>query len=988
LQFILIFFLLLDSIITHLKKYILTLSVIFISSLANSQPWNANIKTENPTFFDYQNAFNEYWQGREPGKGEGYKQFKRWEWFWEQRVGLSGQFPPADINYTEWQKFISKSKIYKASPVNTNWTFIGPNTTPGGYNGLGRLNCVTFHPTDPNTLWVGSPGGGIWKTTNLGVNWTPLSDYNGVLGVSSIVVNPIHTDSIYIATGDGDKGSLWGMTGGPQGDNKSIGILLSTDGGLTWKPTGMSWAIAEAKLISKLIMDPLNSRHLLFASSDGVYITDDAGATWVKKQSGYFMDIAFCPGNSKVVYATTSSYSGSGKLYKSADGGNTFKQTFVQAHASRITIGTTEANKKKVQLLVSDKDKGKFGGIYESLDTGNTFTLKSDTGSVNILSSAHDGKGKSGQGWYDLAYTISPWDESKVMVGGVNLWKSIDSAATFKINTMWVGGTKSNPNNVQVTHADKHFLAYNPLNGYLFDCNDGGIYYSKNEGTSWTDISNGLGIMQLYRMSITESDTNLVLIGAQDNGTKIRRETVWYESTGGDGMHCAIDPVETDIFYTGIQYGKINRTDYDGTTVISDNILNKPRGAWVTPYVIDPNDHNTLYAGYKMIYKSTDRGDTWVKICDSLWKPNHVMNLAVYEGNSQIMYAADYYKIYKTINGGTTWTFISSTNLPITRIVIHPKNPHMIYYSVSSYVASGKVYKINTLGTGADKTFNLTFNLPNVAINCIVYDKQSKEGLYIGTDVGTFYKDTSMGEWLPLNSNMPNVVVTDLSINYKHRLLYAATFGRGIWKTSIKVNSKFIGPYIEAIEPGDNSVKINPKSQLILYFNEPVKKGSGIISIFETNVEKQRINVNSDSVVIEGNKVVITPAEFTLGKLEYVRFPKGTFLDLDNNEHKGILSNTEWNFTITTSTNIENISANNPVIVYPNPSNGLVHVQTLANVPVKAIRIYNYLGGLVFEQNIFENTCCDIDLKQLPAGLYNFVIEIENQQIIKHILIN
>jgi hypothetical protein len=162
----------------------------------------------------------------------------------------------------------------------------------------------------------------------------------------------------------------------------------------------------------------------------------------------------------------------------------------------------------------------------------------------------------------------------------------------------------------------------------------------------------------------------------------------------------------------------------------------------------------------------------------------------------------------------------------------------------------------------------------------------------------------------------------------------------------------------------------------------------GIISIFETNVEKQRINVNSDSVVIEGNKVVITPAEFTLGKLEYVRFPKGTFLDLDNNEHKGILSNTEWNFTITTSTNIENISANNPVIVYPNPSNGLVHVQTLANVPVKAIRIYNYLGGLVFEQNIFENTCCDIDLKQLPAGLYNFVIEIENQQIIKHILIN
>jgi hypothetical protein len=165
-----------------------------------------------------------------------------------------------------------------------------------------------------------------------------------------------------------------------------------------------------------------------------------------------------------------------------------------------------------------------------------------------------------------------------------------------------------------------------------------------------------------------------------------------------------------------------------------------------------------LYAGYKAIYKTTDQGNTWTPICDSLWKPNFVINISVAVGNSQIIYASDYYKIYKTTNGGTSWTLVISGSLPITSIKIHPTNPHLIYYTVSSYTATAKVFKINTLATGVNKTFNLTLNLPNVAVNCMTFDKESKEGLYIGTDIGTFYKDTAMGAWEALNANMPNVV--------------------------------------------------------------------------------------------------------------------------------------------------------------------------------------------------------------------------------------
>lgn len=970
-----------------MKKIIPFLLLTLFGSIAIAQPWNANITNPNPNFFDIQKAFNDYWQGITPEKGEGYKPFKRWEWFWEQRVGQSGEFPPVDINYTEYQKFISKQVLYKASPIKTQWSFLGPATTPSGYNGLGRLNCVAFHPTDTNIMYVGSPGGGIWKTNDFGKSWTPLSDFNAVLGVSSIAINPNFPDSIYIATGDGDRGSLFGLTGGPQGDNKSIGILVSSDGGQTWKPTGMNWNIFDTKLISKVLMNPKNSKHLVAATSDGVYVTTDAGITWIKKQAGYFMDIAFCPGNANIVYATTYDYNGNARMYKSTNGGNTFKQTFVKALAARITIGVTEANPAKVQLLVADKKDGKFGGIHQSLDTGNTFKIKYDTGKINILSSAYDGKNRRGQGWYDLAFSISPTNENLVFVGGVNNWKSINGCDSFKINTMWTGSKSQNPKGIQITHADKHFMAYNPLSGYLFDCNDGGIYYSKNEGVSWTDLSAGLGISQFYKIAVTESDTNIVLGGTQDNGSRVRRGQKWYEASGGDGMDCIIDPQLPNIMYTTSQNGKIFRLDENGQTTISDSIKDKPKGAWVTPYVLDPNDTKTIYAGFKAIYKSTNRGNSWIPICDSIWRPNYVIHVEVAPTNSQIIYASDFYKVYKTTNGGGKWTFITSTTNPISCLKVHPFNPDVFYYTNSNYTETAKVFRINSVAPANEKITNLTFNLPNVAINCIEYDKQSKEGLFIGTDIGTFYKDTSMTEWEMLNANMPNVVITDLDINYKDRILYAATFGRGIWKTGIKINSKLIGPFTTGVEPGDNSSKINPKSQLIVYFSEPIKKGIGIISIFENNVETQKINVNSDSVVVEGNRIVVTPAEFGLGKAEYVKFPQGTFLDFDNNEHRGILNATDWNFTIATDIKVENVSLGNAITVFPNPSTGMVTIKTQPTVQLENISIYNMLGKLVFEKNAITPDCCEINLGYFAKGLYDIVLDVEGKSISKRLLL-
>ncbi len=971
-----------------MKKIFLLIWGFLSSLLIHSQPWNANIKSENANFYDIKSAFEDYWADKIPLKGEGYSAFKRWEWFWEQRVGLSGQFPPADINYTEYKKFVNRQALYKAAPFKTNWSFLGPSVTPSGYNGLGRLNCVAFHPTDSNTFWVGSPAGGIWKTVDFGKSWKALSDYNLVLGVSSIAVNPLHPDSIYIATGDGEKGSLFGLTGGPQGDNKSIGVLLSPDGGITWKTTGLAWDIFEVKLISKIIMNPNNSKNLLVATSDGVYMTFDGGTIWTKRQAGYFMDISFCPNHPNIIYAATYDYFGNAKLFRSADGGFNFAQTFVKPLASRITIATTAANPAKVILLIADKKDGKFGGIHLSLDTGKTFSIAYDTSKKNLLSSAYDAKTKRGQGWYDLACVISPVNEDLVMVGGVNNWKSIDGADSFFINTMWTGSKSQNPIGIQVTHADKHMLTYSPVNKYLFDCNDGGIYFSRNNGASWTDLSEGLGITQFYKMAITEADTNIVLGGTQDNGARVRRGTKWYEASGGDGMECIIDPLEPNIMYTSYAYGRLYRIDQDGQTTISDHIKDKPKGAWVSPFMLDPANNKTIYAGFKAIYRSDDRGETWVPICDSLWRPNYVIHLKVCPTNSNIIYASDYYKIYKTIDGGKKWNLITTSSNPISGLMIHPRNPDMFYYTNSNYVASSKVFRINSAVFGNDRINNLTFNLPNIAVNCIVYDEGSTEGLFIGTDVGVFYKDTSMVQWELLNNNLPNVVVTDLDINNKDRLLYAATFGRGIWKSRIQVNPKLLAPFTTRLEPPDNSAKINPNSQLIIYFNEKMKKGKGTLRIFEDNIERQTITVESDSVVMEGNRAVVTPAPFSFGKNVYVAYAKGTFLDFDNNEHRGINVSTDWNFTITNNLSLADPNAIEKIKVYPNPSKGLVYIDKHNEFIIKDIKIYNALGQRVNFEKLSSDNRVEINLSSLTEEIYNLQVEGENQTINYHLILN
>ena len=221
------------------KIYLLTIFLLFINIL-KAQHWTDLLTSNDPTFFEIQDAFNKYWDpydvinGRyiENGiekKAYGWKQFKRWEWYWELRVDVNGLFPKSDINYTEWQNYLENSDNLNNSS-SSNWVYSGSNSSVGGYAGVGRLNCIAFHPTNANIFWVGSPAGGLWKTNDGGQTWSTNTDDLPVLGISDIAIDNSNPNIIYIATGDGDRSFC--LSNGA-GDTKSIGVLKSIDGGIT-----------------------------------------------------------------------------------------------------------------------------------------------------------------------------------------------------------------------------------------------------------------------------------------------------------------------------------------------------------------------------------------------------------------------------------------------------------------------------------------------------------------------------------------------------------------------------------------------------------------------------------------------------------------------------------------------------------------------------------------------------------------------------------
>ncbi len=765
-----------------MKKITLLIAFLAINvsfaQFNESAPWIKNLKKyispqemqqrkQQPqlfTFYEVQEAFNTYWETHDKNKkGSGYKPFKRWEYQVESEVNVNGYLPTAQDKWNAWEaknNFSTASKSVLADQ--SNWQPVGPFTTVGTGSwstGQARVNVVLVDPNNAanstNIWYVGTPAGGIWKSTDNGSSWIPLTDKLPQIGVSGIAVDYNDSDTIYIATGDDDAG-----------DSQSVGVWKSTDGGTTWNATGLNPGNSPTSM-NDIYMHPTNSNVLWVATNNGVYKTTDAGVNWNQTLAGDIKDIKLRPGNPNFIYVVTSN-----KFYKSTNSGTTFSQvsTGLPANSGRLVIDVTPANSGYVYVL-SVKTDWTIQGLYRSTNSGNSFTARNTT--TDILEST--------QGWYDLALGVSDVNANQVYVGCLNIWRSNNGGTNFtKINN-W-----SAPLGSAYTHADIHFLrAYN---GIMYAGTDGGVYSSNDNGATFENHTFGIQASQLYKIAVSTTNVNKMVGGLQDNGGHAFNSTTGQSRNyyGADGMDTAVDPTNENIFYGFIQSGGGPYISTDAGATLSGSVTKPENGNWVTPMAI--NSVGKLYGGYEKLFRLD--GTTWVELADfNAFTTDRCDLLEIAPSDDTIMYAVVDNVLKRSTNSGVTFTNIETFGSDVKGIGVHQTNPNIVWITTSG-VGRGVFKTTNGL---AGATFNnVTSNLPTAGVGEYFTDivhqaNHTDNPVFLATGLGVYRLDDTSINWEPFFVNLPNTQVTDLEINIIDESITAATYGRGVWRSSIPV---------------------------------------------------------------------------------------------------------------------------------------------------------------------------------------------------------
>lgn len=770
------------------KLYLFVLVLLFSLQLSSQTPgdtanvpyWQGMMQDFSINYYSTVSAFNKYYENRAIEPHTGYKTFKRWEAYWSTRVDGNGNFPANDALWIAYYDYFGNGNSNSTFSTSGNWVPLGPVTLPanitGQPNGNGRLNAIEFHPTDSNKIWVGAPQGGLWTSNDGGLTWTSNTDNLPTLGVSSILVDRNNPNIIYIGTGDRDGG-----------DSPGLGIMKSTNGGSTW--TQINSGIGNVT-VGMMVMNKFNSNIIEVAASNGIYKTVNAGVTWVKKSpnSNNYKDIKYHPTDTNIVYAVENSI-----FYRSSDAGNTFiaiggNGTSNLPAGTRAVIGVSVAAPDYVYVVLANNT---YKGTYLSRDKGINFVAKSTT--PNIFDYSSDGSGTSTQAWYDMTVAIDTANFGTIYVGGVNIFRSLDSGATWTCYGHWVGS------NAAPIHADQHQLRIDTKTNKLYCGNDGGLYSRRPGATAFTNLTSGLNISQIYRIGQSAQSPSIVIAGWQDNGTGFYRNSIsgtnkWKTNMGGDGMECIIDPTDSNYMYGALYYGDIRRTSSGGTlnstTANTGSYGINEQGAWVTPYILHNRNPNKMFVGYKNIWRGTNikTSPVWTKITTGF--TSNVVAIEHCEGDSSRMYYSRSGKFYRTdslyLANPTFRDLTTKTPNPastVNWIETHPTKPLSVYI-----IQNNTIYRSNDTG---NTWVNITGTLPGGSRNCLLLDKKSTDGIYVGTDVGVFYRDSTMTTWVAYKNNLPaNSRFTELEMYYDNAntsdsRISASTYGRGLWQSDV-----------------------------------------------------------------------------------------------------------------------------------------------------------------------------------------------------------
>ncbi|MBI5645551.1 MAG: T9SS type A sorting domain-containing protein [Ignavibacteriae bacterium] len=691
-----------------------------------------------------------------------------------------------------------RAGMSKSSVIANQWQEQGP------WNFAGRMRGIAVHPTDPNIVIAGAATGGVWKTTNGGDTWSPLTDYLPLLPIGAVAIDISNPDKIFAGTGEPVYNEYGGMRVNASAlYSRSAGLLRSDDGGRSW--VTKKWAGTMGG-VHRIALHPTSSDTLLVATLNDLWKTTNGGDNFSRIATGVITDVIYTPSRpSRVYYAYGYDQGGSSNgIYVSDAGGKSFSWRKLTTNfpapdsCGRIAMAISPNDPDRVYAAVSRNRR-----IMPNADTDFLLLMVSSNGGetwerkINAIPTTFT----QGQAYYDLALGVSPADKNQVILGGLDVWRSSNGGSSFgRISKGELATTDP-----KYVHVDIHHFAYLPGQTNTFYIGgDGGIAKTTDNGLTYTTKNTNLGTIQYYGCAYDPSNLATYLGGTQDNGTfgKFGTASQWSYLYGGDGGNVAVDPSKSTVRYvttlnidqtSGQWLRPVVRTGIGSPLRLLTGMGagdNADRFTWVPIIYFHPADRTRLYTATQYLYvmKNPDGGGTpsWQILSGDLGGGGVITRAVVAPTNAERMYVANQAgRVWTTTNlsnRAPTWTQVS-TGLPmgrwITDINVDWNDENTAYLSVSGY-GGGHVYK--TVNAGVNWT-NISGNLPDLPANAIVQSRKDANTLFVGTDIGVYVSLDGGSTWAPFGTGLPNVVVYDMKI-LPNDVLLAGTFGRGMWTTS------------------------------------------------------------------------------------------------------------------------------------------------------------------------------------------------------------
>lgn len=728
-------------------------------------------------------------------------------------MALPGRAAPATAPTSSPSVSPSPTPAATAKPVyqSMHWRELGP-ALPGG-----RVGNAVGSDKNVNLYYAGTAGGGVWKSTDGGETWNAVFEKEDVASIGDVAIDPQNDDVVWVGTGEGN----------PRNDViPGGGTYKSSDGGKTWKRIGLE----KVRAITRIVIDPHNSKHVVvaalgdvFGPSDarGIYVTDDGGATWSKSlylsdRSGA-SDVVMDPANPNVLFAgmwhferkpwTTVSGGSDDGLYKSVDGGHTWKE--LRGHGlpdgtlGRIGLAIAPSNPHRVYATI----EAKHGILWRSDDAGENWTLVSSDTSANQ------------RPFYFSHLTVDPKNPDKVYGVSVILVRSDDGGKTFKALQ-------------NQTHGDYHrlWIAANDPNR-MIAAHDGGVARSLDGGDTWF-FGRNLPVGEVYRVGVgTASNPYVVCGGWQDNnawcGPAFSTDPSgilnkhWINVNGGDGEWAVPDPIDPDILWSDSQGGAIvvyNRRTHDAffaQPYIGDSLeafdVSKARYRfnWESPIAFAPWDGHVAWSGGNVIFQTSDRGRHWKAISPDLTRDekayqqppggpithdvssaenyNTILDIegsALHRG--EIWVGTDDGLIQLTLDGGKHWRNVTPSDVPergsVETVAPSTTQDGVAYASIDRHLLGDYApYLYVTRNFGKTWT-RISKGIPDGQYaRAIRQDLRSGDIVYAGTESGMWISCDRGSTWSSFKNNLPTVAVRDIRYQPAWDDMVIATHGRALY---------------------------------------------------------------------------------------------------------------------------------------------------------------------------------------------------------------